>query len=153
VRLPRFRIAWVMIFVAVAAINFAAVRAVLANPGPTSELLALGAMPMASVLLMGILAGIRRPDRHPFLLGFTSFGVIGLSLYVLMAVNFADATIGPYLEQFLEPIVQIIGRDQSAIFILTVYSIAVVLLGWPQVAFALLGGFVSRRYKITVTRR
>jgi hypothetical protein len=29
----------------------------------------------------------------------------------------------------------------------------VALLGLPQLAFALLGGFLSRRFRITITRR
>jgi hypothetical protein len=33
------------------------------------------------------------------------------------------------------------------------YLFSVVALGWPQVAFALIGGFLSRRFKITVTPR
>jgi hypothetical protein len=110
-------------------------------------------MPMASVLVVSLLAGRRRPDRRPFLVGFTLFGVIGLALYVLLAVFFADATVVPYVSLFLEPISKIFGTDRSEVFILTMYSVAVVVLGWPQVALALLGGFVSRRYKVTITRR
>ena len=29
----------------------------------------------------------------------------------------------------------------------------VIMLGWPQVAFGLIGGALSRRYKITITHR
>ena len=45
-----------------------------------------------------------------------------------------------------------IGRYRP--FILIPFSVsAVVMLGWPQMAFALLGGFLSRRFKITIARR
>ena len=44
-KLPRFRIAWVMVFVVVAAINFAALRSVLDEPTGHGELLAIGALP------------------------------------------------------------------------------------------------------------
>jgi hypothetical protein len=153
VRLPRFRIAWVMVFVAVAALNFAAVRAVLVHPGPSSELLVVGAMPMASVLAVGLMFGRRRPERHPFLLGFTSFGAVAMAIFVVLAVFFADATVDYYLRLLVGPLVQIIGRDQPLIYIPVAYTFGVLMLGWPQVAFALLGGFLSRKYKVTITRR
>ena len=94
-RLPRFRIAWVMLFVAVAAINFAGVRAALGSRGPTHGLLAIGALPVASVLAMGLLAGRRRPDRHAFLLGFTTFGAVALALYLFLAIFLAEQTLVP----------------------------------------------------------
>jgi hypothetical protein len=50
VKLPRFRIAWVMVFVAVAAINFAAVRLELHHHTEFGEMLVIGAMPMARYL-------------------------------------------------------------------------------------------------------
>ena len=31
------------------------------------------------------------------------------------------------------------------------YFVAVVMFVWPQVAFALVGGFLSRRFKVTIT--
>jgi hypothetical protein len=153
VKLPRFRIAWAMVFVAVAAINFAAVRAVLVNPGPISEALVIGALPMASVLAVGLLFGRGRPDRRPFLLGFTSFGAAALTAYVIQAVFFADATVMPYLRLFIEPLVQTIGREQLLIYIPVAYSVAVVAATLPQVAIALLGGLLSRWYKVTIVRR
>ena len=44
-KMPRFRIAWVMGFIAVAAINFAALRLALDEPTGHGELLAIGARP------------------------------------------------------------------------------------------------------------
>ena len=51
--MPRFRIAWVMIFVAIAALDFAAIRAFFVS-GDVA-LLVLGALPMANILAVGIL--------------------------------------------------------------------------------------------------
>ena len=51
------------------------------------------------------------------------------------------------------PIEKIIGQDQPFVFIPIVCFVCVVMLGWPQVAFALIGGFLSLRFKITITRR
>ena len=142
-----------MVFVAVTAINFAAVRAVLVNRDPISELLAVGALPMASVLAIGLLAGRKRPEWRPFVLGFTVFGTAALAVYVIQAVFFHDAIVEPYLRLLIGPLVQLIGREQLLIYIPVAYTFAVVLLGWPQVAFALLGGFLSRKYKVTIVRR
>lgn len=142
-----------MVFVAVAAINFAAVRAMMANPGPVSEALAIGAMPMASVLVMAFLAGRRRPGRHQFLLGFVAFGTMALTIYIVLAVCFHDSTVDPYVRPFIAPVVQIIGRERLVIYIPIAYSIAVAVLVLPQLAFALLGGFLWQRYRILIVRR
>jgi hypothetical protein len=142
-----------MLFVAVAAINFAAVRAALGSRGPTHGLLAIGALPVASVLAMGLLAGRRRPDRHPFLLGFTTFGAAALALYLFLAIFLAEQTLAPYVSLFLEPLVRIFGPEPSVAFISAVWSVAAVMLVSPQLAFAILGGFLSRKYKVSITRR
>jgi hypothetical protein len=56
-KVPRFRIAWVMVFVALAALNFAVYRAAVDAHSITGVLLALGAMPMATVLAIGLIIG------------------------------------------------------------------------------------------------
>jgi hypothetical protein len=153
VKVPRFRIAWVMVFVAVAAINFAAVRLELDHHNEFGEMLVLGAMPMASVLAVGLLFGLRRPDRRPYLFGFTLFGAMALVFSVILNVFFREATLVPYVSLFLEPLWPIIGLARSVVWISAAYSIAVGVLTLPQVAFALIGGFLLRRYGVTITRR
>ena len=150
---PRFGIAWVMVFVAVAAINFAAVRLELDHHTEFGEMLVLGALPMASVLAVGLLFGLRRPDRRPCLFGFTLFGAMALVFSVILNVFFREATLVPYVSLFLEPLWSIIGLDRSVVWIPAAYSIAVGVFTLPQVAFALLGGFLFRKFKITITRR
>ena len=105
---------------------------------------------MASVLMMGLLAGRRRPDRHPFLLGFTTFGGAALAVYVIQAVYFGDSTVGPYVGRFLEPLARIVGY-KSVAWIPIAYPIAVMLLTWPQITFAMLGGWLSKRYRASIT--
>ena len=97
---PRFRIAWVMVVVAVAALDFAAIRAFLGSKSLAADSLLLGALPMANVLALGILTGQRRPRSSPFLLGFGTFGAIALAVYV--ALSFADDAAAPmaYLAHF-----------------------------------------------------
>jgi hypothetical protein len=85
VKIPPFRIAWAMAFVAVIALEFGAIRALSviqlrANIEGSRHLslmigaLALGAVPMANVLAVGLLIGLWRRGTHPFLWGFETFG-------------------------------------------------------------------------------
>ena len=90
-KVPRFRIAWVMAFVAVAALDLGARRALndLANrllmlthsnrlPHMIHALL-MGALPMANVLVLALVIGHRRRGSR-FLLGFEVFGATALVL-------------------------------------------------------------------------
>ena len=151
-KLPRFRIAWLMGFIAVAAINFAALRLALDEPTGHGELLAIGGAPMLSILVIGFLVGRRRQGSGPFLWGFELFGGAALGLFVFLAVFFDVAVMTYLVAPILEPIAKVIGY-QSLAWLPIAYPIAVVLLAWPQVAFALLGGWLSRRYKVTIARR
>jgi hypothetical protein len=151
VKVPRFRIAWLMIAVAIAGLDFAAIRAM--SSSSTGELLILGALPMANVLAVGMLIGLRRPGSRPFLLGFEAFGAMALGLYVVLASFFRPEVVYPYLTLFLAPIEKIVGLERPLFRILMVCTVAVVMLGAPQVTFAMVGGLLSRRFKVTITRR
>ena len=86
---PRFRIAWLMVAVAIAALDFAAIGAILGSgTGDFGIFLLLGALPMANVLAVGILIGQRRPGSRPFLLGFEAFGAMALALYIALVSFF-----------------------------------------------------------------
>ena len=151
-KVPRFRIAWVMVAVAITALDFTAIRAVLSGPSPWGEELLIGALPMLNVLAVGLLIGQQRPGSLPFLLGFELLGAIALASYVALARLFPGPR-GPvysYVSILLDPIVANIGRERPFVFIPIASSVVVVMLGLPQLAFALIGGFLSRRYKISV---
>ena len=152
-KVPRFRIAWVMVAVAIAALDFAAIRAVLGYP--EVGLLVVGALPMANLLAVGILIGQQRPGCRPFLLGFEAFGAMALALFVALA-SFSPWGYGliySYLVLGIEPMEKIIGQDRPFVFIpITLFGV-VVMLGWPQVAFALIGGSLWRRFRVTITHR
>jgi hypothetical protein len=143
-----------VVVVAIAALNFAAVWSVLGHSGLTDELLAVGAVPMTNLLGVSLLVGSARPGRHSFLLGFMWFGAMALALYVVLASCVPDETIGPYLRPVVKPLVPIVGTDRSVVFMpIAYYSVAIIVLSLPQTAFALLGGFLSKRYKVTIIRR
>ena len=74
-----------MVFVAVAALDFAAIRALVSSNSLVAGLLLVGALPMANVLAVGLLVAQRWPRSRPFLLGFEVFGAMGLTLYVAMS--------------------------------------------------------------------
>jgi hypothetical protein len=142
-----------MVFVAIAALNFTVIRVVLDNGSNTSTLLGLGVLPMANFLAAGLLIGQRRRGGRPFLLGFEVFGTTALAFYVALVICFSEQAVIAYLRVFFYPIEGIMGRHRPIVLIPILCSAAVVLLGLPQLAFALLGGFLSRRFRITITRR
>ena len=158
VKAPRFRIAWVMVAVAIAALDFTAIRALLGPYTNSLEyqktmLLLLGALPMANVLAVGMLIGQRRPASRPFLLGFEAFGAMALALSIALASCFPEEVVMRCLVPFGDLVEKIIGPNRPFVFIPILCLVAVVVLGGPQVAFALMGGFLSRRFKIAVTPR
>jgi hypothetical protein len=162
VRVPRFRIAWVMFAVAIAALNFGAIRACFDSPFAWNEFVLLGALPMANVLGLGLLIAQQRPKSRPFLLGFVTFGAAALALYVALLILLTDpsgasTTYGDLINWYIGladyPIGAAIALDRRFLFTLVFIPVVVVMLGWPQLAFALIGGFLSRRYKVTITRR
>jgi hypothetical protein len=57
-RVPRFRIAWVMVAVAIGALDFGAIRALLKQVSFVAGFLILGALPMANILVVGILTHV-----------------------------------------------------------------------------------------------
>jgi hypothetical protein len=69
VKVPRFRIASVMVFVALVALDFTTIRAV-SDYADAAEiaLLGIGALPMANVLAVGLLIGYRSRGNREFLL-------------------------------------------------------------------------------------
>jgi hypothetical protein len=147
-----------MAAVSIVAVDLAAIRAMLGSPA--GELLIVGALPMANILAVGILVGLRRPGSHPALLGFLTFGAMALALYVALTFLFADrygpadpylTLLNSYLGLWGGPVVKHLGQTRLLLPVLCTGF--VLMLGWPQVALGLIGGSLSRRYKITIARR
>ena len=161
-KVPRFRIAWVLVAVAFAALNFGAIRACFDSTFAWNEFVLLGALPMANVLGLGLLIAQQRPKSRLFLVGFVTFGAAALALYVALMILLTDpsgssTTYGDLINWYIsladDPIGAVIVLDRRFLFTLVFVPVVVVMLGWPQLAFALIGGFLSRRYKVTITRR
>jgi hypothetical protein len=149
VRPPRFPIVWVMVFVALAALEFGAIRAVTDYRGATRDSLVVGALPMANFLVVGLLIGHRRRGSRRFLLGFELFGATALTLYIAMAILFTDELGQSYLEPAIKPLRATIGRTGwTTSRLLIAYFMLSLWACLPQLAFALIGGFLSRNFRI-----
>jgi hypothetical protein len=154
-KLPRFRIAWVMVAIAIAAINFGAFRAAY-DSQTGGVMLTIGALPMADVLILGILIARQSLPSRPFLLGFVVFGGIALALYVCLVTFCVLNGFWPmtwYLSFAFDPLFRLFRPTETLAIIAIEVPVAVLMLVGPQLVFALIGGFLSRRYRITITRR
>jgi hypothetical protein len=160
VKIPPFRIAWAMAFVAVIALEFGAIRALSAmqlraNLEGSRDLslmigaLALGAVPMANILAVGLLIGLWRRGTHPFLWGFETFGASALALYVagvsLLTEELARLLFDLIVKHLFTTLWN--GPYRNYVGHLIGYSVMIAVLALPQVAFALIGGFVFRYFK------
>jgi hypothetical protein len=87
------------------------------------------------------------------LMGFEVFGVAALVLFlVLIAAPPGHRLIMSYIGLAVMSLERIVGPDQPLLFDQIACFVVAVMLGWPQVTFAMLGGFLSRRYKVTSGR-
>src|SRR5262249_33110103 len=142
-----------MILVALAALNFGAIRAlwydlVTGRNSNRLEVLGLGALPMANILAVGLWIGLRRRGSRPFLLGVELFGAVALALYLLVWTFYADEWVRFYLFRILNPLRTVVGYlDPPVVNKMFYFSVAAVVLGWPQMALALMGGFLFRKFR------
>ena len=149
---PRYPIAWLLAIVAVAALNFGAIRAWYGMENGTNnnllDVLCLGALPMLNILAVGSVIGLRHRGSRPFLLGFEVLGAVSLVLYIALSVLFTDSVVRPYLFLVLNPLRRAIRQTGPSVVIPILYgSIAVVWLSLPQLALGLVGGLLSRRFR------
>ncbi len=144
-----------MVAIAITALNLGAISAALRSNSQAAGFLMLGALPLMNVLTVGLLIGWRRPKSRPFLLGFEAFGVAALGLYSAFVCLSPDPErpLHPYLAVTVGPMINYVEQNYpSLLHAISLIDLAA-MLGWPQVAFALLGGFLFRTFKITITRR
>jgi len=144
-RAPRFRIAWLMALIAIIALDFGAIRALSGFDFQVAEMVGVGALPMANILAVGLLIGIWRREGRPSLFGFEAFGAVPLSAYVAWAWSSPDS-LSSYLQFYFRPMVDFFRTNWPAWHIPVIYAIAAVLLALPQVAFALVGGWLSSNF-------
>jgi hypothetical protein len=154
-RRPLYRsdlIAWVTALGALAAFDFTMAVAWIDRRNPTGDLLLVGAMPMANVLAVGVLIGLRRVGSRPFLWGFEVFGVVALASYVLVA-TLSPGVLWANAEPLVNYVRRTFGRHGPFVCILIIFFSATVMLVLPQVTFAVTGGFLGRKFRSTITPR
>jgi hypothetical protein len=147
----RFRIAGVMVVIAVAALDFWAIRAVWGHE--YLDLLATGALPMANVLAVGLLIRHRSRGNQPFLLGFETCGAMALAVYLTGMTLSREELVTSFINLVAKPYVTTFAPIRITGAVVDLYCLAAVTWGLPQLAFGVIGGFLSRRFKITITRR
>jgi hypothetical protein len=164
-KIPRFRIGSVMVVIGIVAVDIWPIRSLVATASAVKFLLAIGALPMANILVVALMRAKGRHGSRSFSAGFLVFGGIALALYVALTVSsFSDDGFhGPSnqyskvvvscLVELLTLVERYVGSVRPLIFFPVLYGGIVVLLGAPQLAFALMGGFMFRMFKITISRR
>jgi hypothetical protein len=136
-----------MVFVALAALNFGAIRAVFDHKSRTSYLMGIGAVPMANVLAVGLLIGHRRRRNRRFLWSFVVLGAVALALYVAVASLFAEELVIPYMMLSYNLIFGYKGLLRSLQpYFVVYYPVLALMLGLPQLALALVGGLLFHAY-------
>jgi hypothetical protein len=138
---PRFSISGLMVVVLIVALDFGIGKALIEPPlfsMPLTELLIIGAFPMANILGVGLailVAG--RPDpgpRRPPLIGFVAFGLVAWLVFLgcsfLRTGSTYESVRGAVQASHLRP-----G--------LALASLAAMLFLLPQVGFAAIGWWIG----------
>jgi hypothetical protein len=160
VQTPPFRIAWAMVLIAAIALEFGAIRALSemqlrANIEGSHRLslmvgaLALGAIPTANVLVIGLRTGLWRRGSRPFLWGFETFGAMALAFYIAGVSLLTEELVRPLFDLLVKHLFATLwnGPYRNNVGHLIGYSVTIALLALPQVAFALIGGFLFRYFR------
>jgi hypothetical protein len=150
-----------MVLIAAIALEFGAIRALSAmqlqaNVEGSHRLslmigaLALGAIPMGNVLAVGLLIGLWRRGSHPFLWGIETFGAMALALYIVGVVFLIEDLVRPLFNLIVKHLFTTLsnGPYRNNVGHLIGYSVTIAILALPQVAFALIGGFLFRYLRL-----
>lgn len=139
-RIPRFRISWLMVFVAFFPVDFAAIRTYTTSNrfGQFIDLAIVGILPTLNILCLCVLVARFRPKNRPFLLGFVTFGASALTGYVICGLIFTN-----WLYENVGDAIEVIsrlfswgGRGSPTPILFVIASIVTVL---PQLLVAWLG--------------
>jgi hypothetical protein len=153
----RFRIAWVMVLVAVVGFNSWAIRMIIRDyGGPIADRLGIGALPMANILIVVPLVSCPYRGSRRFLWGFEVFGTTAVILYGALTILFPAGI--PFLEPYRRLAVDpLIGTWEAPWSLrppwikprkLIGYLLVSLWLCLPQLALALIGGFLTRHLRI-----
>jgi hypothetical protein len=138
-----------MVGIVVMALDLAVMRAVLDLGSRYVFMLCVAALPMANILAVVLGLALVRPRRRPFLRGFLAFGAIASTLFLVIATS-AEPLLGFYLAPPIALYDVVIGappgiREGLSYRFLAGFCLLSLWATWPQVAFAFLGGLLSRK--------
>jgi len=113
-------------------------------------LLSVLVIPMANILAVGLLHAFLRPRSWLFLRGFEVFGLIALVCFAGLAMR-AEGLVQLYLVPPMALYQAMIGpppplrQDWPSYQFVVGFSFLSLWATWPQLAFAVMGGFLFRR--------
>jgi hypothetical protein len=147
----RFSISSLMAVVLVVALDCMAINMLIVRPlfrVPLSELILLGALPMTNVQAIGLIPlwadRNGRGRTRPLLVGFEICGWVTLLVFVacaVLATRSFHTVVGEIVRSLLR-------RPEEPLFLIVAVAAAILLL--PQLALALVGGWLIRNYRIEV---
>ena len=151
-----------MMIVALAAFDCLALRWLYVR-GSRSILVVLGLLPIVDLLAIGAWLGardlIRRRRSSSFQVGFQAFGWAAVAIYTVVCVSASGLDVGGiYLENVLAPVDWLVRRlggvydDSSFAWRLFSDICTSVALSMPLVAFAWVGGRLTRRFEVWLAR-
>jgi hypothetical protein len=116
----------------------------------------IGVVPMTCLLLFGLITCLLdlrgKGERHPFLVGFETFGWATLFLYAsFLAVNYGDSAIRTL--DWLTPITDFCYPHGCRYASLDVMGLHMTVLFLPEFFLSLVGGVLFSRLRISLVRR
>jgi hypothetical protein len=145
VKPPRVQLAWVMVAIALIAINLGVLRENHFSDNHWDvSLMIQGVLPMGNALVIGLLISRHRPKSRPFLLGFGIVGAMA-SAFLSLAIFYKNTYmwIDWYAELGISLIEKTVTRDRTTLFVTLAYFAVMSMLGIPQLILAFLGGQFS----------
>jgi hypothetical protein len=149
-RFPPIRIVWAMAFIALVALELAAMRAIagFTSPDMTSMWLVmsvgLACQGVLTVLAIGLLVGYRSRASRPFVVGFEVFGIAALGLYIAGVVTYSQELILQF-QYAVRPLADLLrdGPFMSTGKMWLAHLIIEILVSLPLLAMAAIGGFLT----------
>ena len=147
----RSRIAWVMVVVALCGLHLA----VICTDTPVFGLdgLEVGLLPGVTVLTVTLFSISRTRGRNrPFAWGFVASLAVAMCVYIVCCLTIPDLLRVSIVYE-VDAIVRYIYEPSPHLVYRLSLEIQGLILGLPQLAFALIGGFLFRRFRTAMSRR
>ena len=148
-KLPHFRIAWLMVLVAIVGLDCWAIRSFLDDRSWIVKA-CIGGLPMAHILILGPLVSHSYRSSRRFLWGFEAFGAAAAILCIALMIH--SPPFGRFFNQhmFINPLERAWGAPMnwSVPQWLICGFLQSLLVTLPQLAFAMIGGFLAHHLRI-----